>query len=118
MVSSVASFCLKMSEKIVCKFGGTSLADAAQIRKVAAIVRADARRRFVVVSAPGKRDKNDQKVTDLLLTCWHLAAQKLDYSHPFRLIRERYDSIARDLGLAPLTGPLDEAEIELARLAA
>jgi hypothetical protein len=48
-------------EKIVCKFGGTSLADATQIRKVRAIVESDARRRFVVVSAPGKRNKNDAK---------------------------------------------------------
>jgi aspartate kinase len=106
------------SERIVCKFGGTSLADAAQIRKVAAIVRADSRRRFVVVSAPGKRDKNDQKVTDLLLTCWHLAAQKLDYSEPLGLIRDRYTQIAVDLGVAPLTEPLDEMERELERLAA
>jgi aspartate kinase len=69
---------------IVCKFGGTSLADAEQIRKVASIVRANERRRFVVVSAPGKRHKNDQKVTDLLLTCWHLAMQQLDYAQPLQ----------------------------------
>ncbi len=103
-------------EKIVCKFGGTSLADAPQIRKVRAIVQSDARRRFVVVSAPGKRDKNDAKITDLLLTCWHLAAQKLDYSEPLRLIRARYDEIARDLEIAALTHPLDEIEVELEKL--
>ncbi len=103
--------------KIVCKFGGTSLADATQIRKVANIVLADARRRFVVVSAPGKRSKNDQKVTDLLLTSWHLASQRLDASEPQRLIRERYDQIARDLNVPPVAAPLHEMQIELSKLA-
>lgn len=103
-------------EKIVCKFGGTSLADAAQIRKVRAIVESDPRRRFVVVSAPGKRDKEDAKITDLLLTCWHLAAQKLAYGEPLQLIRARYDEIARDLNIAPLTYPLDDIEVELEKL--
>ena len=105
------------SQKIVCKFGGTSLADAVQIRKVAAIVKADARRRFVVVSAPGKRSKTDQKVTDLLLTCWHLATQKLHYQEPLRLIRERYDQIARDLNVSPVAAPLLEMQSELSKLA-
>jgi len=104
-------------ERIVCKFGGTSLADATQIKKVAAIVRADPRRRYIVVSAPGKRHKNDQKVTDLLLTCWHLAAQKLDYREPLRLIRERYNQIAVDLNVAPVDGPLAEMASELSKLA-
>lgn len=105
------------SSKIVCKFGGTSLADATQIRKVAAIVLSDPRRRFVVVSAPGKRSKTDQKVTDLLLTSWHLASQRLDASEPQRLIRERYDQIARDLNVPPVSSPLHEMQIELSKLA-
>ena len=50
---------------IVCKFGGTSLADARHIRAAADIVRADKARRYVVVSAPGKRDRKDEKITDL-----------------------------------------------------
>ena len=102
---------------IVAKFGGTSLADAGQIRKVADIVAADARRRCIVVSAPGKRDKQDQKVTDLLLTCWHLAAQKLHYREPLSLIRGRYDAIARDLGVSTLDEPIAEMECELRKLA-
>ncbi len=106
------------SSKIVCKFGGTSLADAVQIRKVAQIVQSDPRRRFVVVSAPGKRSKNDQKVTDLLLTSWHLASQRLDYKEPMRLVRERYDQIARDLHVAPVAAPLLEMQNELSKLAA
>jgi aspartate kinase len=106
-----------IQDKIVCKFGGTSLADAVQIGKVAAIVKSDPRRRFVVVSAPGKRHAADQKITDLLLTCWHLATQKLDYSEPLRLIRDRYDQIAVDLGVAPVAGPLNEMHAELSKLA-
>jgi aspartate kinase len=105
------------SDSIVVKFGGTSLADAQQIRKVKSIVEADPRRRFVVVSAPGKRSKNDQKITDLLLTCWHLAAQKLDFSQPLRLICDRYHSIADELGIARLQLPLDDAATELQKLA-
>ncbi len=103
-------------QPIVSKFGGTSLADAAQIRKVAAIVRADVGRRFVVVSAPGKRHQSDAKITDLLLTCWHLATQNLDFGEPLHLIRARYDEIARDLAVKPLTTPLDEIETELEKL--
>jgi aspartate kinase len=105
-------------DHIVCKFGGTSLADAVQIRKVAAIVQSDPRRRYVVVSAPGKRNSADQKITDLLLTSWHLAAQKLDYREPLRLVRERYEQIARDLNVEPVSGPLMEMQSELSKLAA
>ena len=56
-----------MSVKVL-KFGGSSVADADQIRKIKAIVEADPERRYVVVSAPGKRFKADNKVTDLLYT--------------------------------------------------
>ena len=104
------------AEKIVAKFGGTSLADASQIRKVREIVQADPRRRFVVVSAPGKRTKDDVKVTDLLLTCWILASQKLDYSQPLSLIRSRFDSIADELGVKRLVFQLDAIESELQKL--
>ena len=104
-------------ESFVCKFGGTSLADATQIRKVREIVRADVRRRYVVVSAPGKRDSDDQKITDLLLTCWHLAGQNLDFSQPLGLIRHRYTQIALDLGIAPLLYPIEAAQAELEKLA-
>ena len=52
----------------VCKFGGTSVATADQIRKVVDIVTSDSDRKIVVVSAPGKRFSDDIKVTDLLIT--------------------------------------------------
>ena len=53
----------------VCKFGGSSVANAEQVLKVLDIVRRDPERRVVVVSAPGKRRKGDDKVTDLLIDC-------------------------------------------------
>lgn len=107
-----------MTEKIAAKFGGTSLADAGQIRKVAAIVQADPRRRYIVVSAPGKRGRDDQKVTDLLLTCWHLAEQRLDPGQPLGIIRERYAQIVEELGVAFITEPMAELETQLGKLAA
>ncbi len=83
---------------VVCKFGGSSVAEAAQIRKVEEIIKADPRRRFIVVSAPGKRSKQDQKVTDLLYLCHELAEAGLPIDEAFHLIRERYLEIARELG--------------------
>ena len=81
---------------IVCKFGGTSVADAAQIRKIQSILRADPRRRYVVVSAPGKRSKDDKKVTDLLYLCHELASAGLPISEAFHLTRERFLGIAKE----------------------
>jgi aspartate kinase len=104
------------SPPIVCKFGGTSLADANQIRKVKAIVESDARRRFVVVSAPGKRDAKDQKITDLLLTSWHLATQGLEFSSVLELVRARFDEIADELKIERVSQPIDEVERELEKL--
>ncbi len=83
----------------VIKFGGTSLASAAQFRKVAEIVRADKTRRYVVASAPGKRFSGDIKVTDLLLTCHRLRSEEESFSEPFEQIRERFREIIADLGI-------------------
>lgn len=84
---------------ITCKFGGTSLADAACVRNVGKIIRANPARKFIVPSAPGKRFAEDKKVTDLLLA-WHsLVTQKLDASQPIAIIRERYAELARELGV-------------------
>ncbi len=87
-----------MGLKVV-KFGGSSLADAEQFRKVAAIVKADANRRFVVASAPGKRFSADVKVTDMLYHCFDMVRNHEDISEYFEQISERYNSIIRDLGL-------------------
>ena len=102
------------------KFGGSSLSDAGQFQKVAAIVRADDDRRFIVVSAPGKRFSGDDKITDLLYRSAALAARREDFSAPFAQIRDRYLSIERDLGLEQAhVGPaLDEIEAALSSGAA
>ena len=93
------------------KFGGSSLADADQFRKVAAIINADDDRRYVVVSAPGKRSSDDIKVTDLLYACHAAAERGEDFSPQLSQIRARFEDIRRELGL---TLKLDEtfAEIE------
>lgn len=86
-------------DKIVCKFGGTSLADAGQFRKVKEIIQADPRRKYIVASAPGKRNKNDIKVTDLLIRCYELAAEGMDYSPVLDEIESRFNGIIDELGI-------------------
>ena len=83
----------------VVKFGGSSLASAEQYRKVAAIVKADPERCYVVASAPGKRCSDDIKITDMLYDCYRLASKKLPFDEQFAKIEERYDGIIADLGL-------------------
>ena len=83
--------------KIVVKFGGTSLANATQIRKAADIIRSNPARRFVVVSAPGKRFSNDIKVTDLLYQCHELAETHQNFEPVLNEIRNRYADIAAEL---------------------
>lgn len=85
--------------KTVVKFGGSSLASAAQIKKAAAIIRSDESRRFVVVSAPGKRSSDDIKVTDLLYRCCDLAADGLSFDEPLTMIRTRFSEITAELGI-------------------
>lgn len=93
---------------IVAKFGGSSLADAAQFRKVAAIVREDPDRRYIVASAPGKRHSGDAKVTDLLYRCYDQASHQEDFSPTLERIRQRYAEIVSELGLSfDLDGALD-----------
>lgn len=83
----------------VCKFGGSSLASAEQFAKARDIIQSDANRRFVVPSAPGKRTKQDQKITDLLYLCHEHARQGLTFDTVFALIVDRYQSIVADLSL-------------------
>jgi len=84
---------------IVCKFGGTSLADADQFRRVRAIIEANPDRRVIVVSAPGKRFAQDQKVTDLLLICYDLLDKHLEIDPVYNRIRERFRDIAVALAI-------------------
>ena len=81
------------------KFGGSSLADAAQFHRVGEIVRADSARRYVIASAPGKRTPDDIKVTDMLYRCYEMARAREDITDYFAKIAERYNAIIRDLGL-------------------
>lgn len=85
-------------EAFVCKFGGTSVADANQIRKIEKIIRSDSRRRYIVVSAPGKRNPSDEKITDLLYRCHDLSFQGSEFSSIWSSVRARYLEIASDLG--------------------
>ncbi len=87
-----------MKTKVV-KFGGSSLASAEQFQKVAAIIKADTARRYVVPSAPGKRFDDDTKVTDMLYQCYRLASKGLPFEELFEQIKERYLEIIRDLKL-------------------
>lgn len=86
--------------RITCKFGGSSLADASCIRKVEAIINSNPARRFIVPSAPGKRSKEDKKITDLLYAWHNLVSQGLDPSEPASIIRTRFEELAKDLGVA------------------
>lgn len=86
-----------MSIKVT-KFGGSSLASAEQFRKVADIVLSDRDRKYVVPSAPGKRFKEDNKVTDLLYKCYDEFSKGQD-SSAFEEIKERYNLIIEGLGL-------------------
>ena len=83
----------------VCKFGGSSLADASQLNKVIDIVLADPARRIVVVSAPGKRDKGDTKVTDLLIDLAKTALAGENFDRQLGAVVERYALIADELKL-------------------
>lgn len=83
----------------VVKFGGSSLADAGQFKKVGEIIRGDKDRRFVVPSAPGKRFKDDTKVTDMLYACYELAETGKDFSKELSAIKDRYDEIIKGLDL-------------------
>ena len=89
----------------VVKFGGSSLADAEQFRKVGRIIRKDADRRYVVPSAPGKRTPDDTKVTAMLYGCYGVAIMEEEeceeeFESRLEKIKERYDEIIEGLGLS------------------
>lgn len=85
--------------KKVVKFGGSSLASAEQFRKVAEIIHRDKERRYVVPSAPGKRFDGDNKVTDMLYACYHLAEEGKSFEKELAEIESRYQEIIDGLGL-------------------
>ncbi len=95
----------------VCKFGGSSVADDIQVNKICDIVASDPERRIVVVSAPGKRNKQDTKVTDLLIECAGRCLTQRDPQEVLDEIVERYAVIQRGLGLEE--GIIDEIRADL-----
>lgn len=103
-----------MGVKVV-KFGGSSLADADQIRKAAAIIKSDADRRFVVPSAPGKRSSDDVKITDMLYACYEKASLGENFAEDFGRIKARYNEIIASLGVSvSLDAEFDRIQANLA----
>ena len=86
--------------KKVVKFGGSSLADAAQFQKVAGIIKSDPDRRYIIPSAPGKRFDGDTKVTDMLYDCYRSAKGSGLFEEKLIAIRDRYQQIVDGLGLS------------------
>lgn len=95
----------------VVKFGGSSLASGEQLQKVYQIVMSDPDRKFVVVSAPGKRSSDDIKVTDLLIECAEQYLNKSKEKAPIATLLERYSSIAQELNLSKDVMEAIEADI-------
>ncbi len=100
----------------VCKFGGTSMASGSVILSAAKIINADAERRYVVVSAPGKRFSGDIKVTDLLYQCsdeFERGDEKA-FKETFAKIRARFMNIETEIGKnVDMQASLDEIEREI-----
>lgn len=100
----------------VCKFGGTSMADAKAIQQVADIIHSDKERKFVVVSAPGKAFDGDTKVTDLLYLCQKEALQTGECAKTFSEIRKRFVNIAKKLELKiNISDYLDKTQEDIVR---
>ncbi len=85
--------------KKVVKFGGSSLASAKQFKKVGDIIRSDKSRKYVVPSAPGKRNDKDEKVTDLLYQCYDAASEGRSYKKILEKIKSRYEEIIDGLNV-------------------
>ena len=99
----------------VVKFGGSSLASAEQFKKVKNIITSDSDRRYVVPSAPGKRNSSDTKVTDMLYHCYSKAENGENFDNEMKSIAARYQEIIDGLGLtADLTGEFEEIKKQFA----
>ena len=88
-----------MKDIKVCKFGGTSMATRESINRVIDIVSADDRRKFVIVSAPGKRNKSDIKVTDQLYKIVEEQKTTGNFKESFDALKERFVSLTKELGV-------------------
>ncbi|MGN1404848.1 MAG: aspartate kinase [Erysipelotrichaceae bacterium] len=83
----------------VCKFGGSSVADAGQFAKIKNIIKSDKARKFVVVSAVGKANKDDHKITDLLYVLYSHVKYGVDYESILKIVEDKYNAIKNELGL-------------------
>lgn len=83
----------------VAKFGGSSVADAIQMKKVRDIIMADPERRYIVVSAPGKRFAEDSKLTDLLYLCKTHIEHNVPFHQVFQVVWDRFKIMVMNLGL-------------------
>lgn len=97
--------------KIVAKFGGSSLSDAGQFRKVREILSMNESRCYVVPSAPGRRFDGDEKITDLLYRTHRLKSEGKDYAPAMETIRCRFLGIADELEVkVDIARELDDIE--------
>ena len=95
----------------VCKFGGTSMATTESILQVKSIIESDPERKFVVVSAPGKRFSSDTKITDLLYSAYDEKVEFGTCKSSMKVIRERFVGLCNELGLdVDINKYLDEVE--------
>ena len=93
----------------VAKFGGSSVADGIQLTKTKQIIEQDPDRKFIVVSAPGKRFDSDNKITDLLYLCKTHIDHNLPYDQVFQVVADRYMAVKLNLGVdVDLMAHLDE----------
>lgn len=100
----------------VCKFGGTSMADGNVMNRVKSIIDSDKDRKFIVVSAPGKRYSGDVKVTDMLYGCYREVEEKGSCGAAFALIRNRFTGIVKELNIDfDIGSVLDETEARINR---
>ena len=83
----------------VAKFGGSSVADGIQLNKTKEIIEADADRKYIVVSAPGKRYDGDSKITDILYLCKTHIEHNLPYDQLFQVVADRYMAVEFNLGV-------------------
>lgn len=83
----------------VAKFGGSSVADGIQLTKTKEIIRHDPDRKYIVVSAPGKRFEGDSKITDILYLCKTHIEHNLPYDQLFQVVADRYMAVEINLGV-------------------
>ena len=83
----------------VAKFGGSSVADSIQLKKLKDIIQADPDRKYVIVSAPGKRYSGDSKITDLLYMCQTQRQHNIPYDQLFQVITDRYSAVKYNLNI-------------------